>query len=61
MLDAILDYILFNTLSIPSTFPIIFDIRIHLRLKANELSDRESTNFVLEFSNDFFTDIVIIL
>ena len=33
MLDVILDYILFNTLSSPSTFFIIFDIRIHLRLK----------------------------
>ena len=53
MLDVILDYILFNTLSSPSTFFIIFDIRIHLRLKTNEFSDRDATSFVLEFSNDF--------
>ena len=56
MLDVVLDYILFNTLSSPSTFFIIFDIRIHLRLKTNEFSDRDTTSFVLEFSNDFFID-----
>ena len=60
MLDIILDYILFNTLSSPSTFFIIFDIRIHLRLKTNEFSDRDATSFVLEFSNDFFIDIAMI-
>ena len=53
MLDVILDYILFNTLSSLSTFFIIFDITIHLRLKANEFSDQDATSFVLEFSNDF--------
>ena len=53
MLDVILDYILFNTLSSPSTFFIVFDIRIHLGLKTNEFSDRDATSFVLEFSNDF--------
>ena len=60
MLDVILDYILFNTLSSLSTFFIIFDIRIHLRLKTNEFSDRDATSFVLEFSNDFFIGIAII-
>ena len=63
MLDVILDYILFNTLSSPSTFFIIFDIRIHrihLRLKTNEFSDRNATSFVLEFSNDLFIGIAII-
>ena len=55
MSDVILDYILFNTLSSPSTFFIIFDIRIHLRLKTNEFSDRDATSFVLEFSNDLLT------
>ena len=59
MLDVILDYILFNTHSSLSTFFIIFDIRIHLRLKANEFSDRDATSFVLEFSNDFLIDIAI--
>ena len=59
MSDVILDDILFNTLSSPSTFFIIFDIRIHLRLKTNEFSDRDATSFVLEFSNDFL-DITII-
>ena len=54
MLDVILDYISFNTLSSLSTFFIIFDIRIHLRLKTNEFSDLDATSFVLEFSNDFF-------
>ena len=53
MLDVILDYILFNTLSSPSTFFIIFDIRIHLRLKTNEFSDLNATSFILEVSNDF--------
>ena len=60
MLDVILDYILFNTLSSPSTFFIIFDIRIHLRLKTNEFSDGNATSFMLEFSNDFFVDIALI-
>ena len=60
MLDVILDYIPFNTLSSPSTFFIIFDIRIHLRLKTNEFSDWDATSFVLEFSNDFLIDIAII-
>ena len=54
MSDVILDYILFNALSSPSTFFIIFDIRIHLILKTNEFSDWDATSFVLEFSNDFF-------
>ena len=58
MSDVILDYILFNTLSSPSTFFIIFDIRIHL--KTNEFSDRDATSFVLEFYNDFLIDIAII-
>ena len=53
MSDVILDYILFNTLSSPSTFFIIFDVRGHLRLKTNEFSDQDATSFVLEFSNDF--------
>ena len=60
MLDVILDYIVFNTLSGPSTFFIIFNVRIHLRLKTNEFSDRDATSFVFEFSNDFFIDIAII-
>ena len=60
MSDVIPDYILFNALSSPSTFFIIFDIRIHLRLKANEFSDGDATSLVLEFSNDFLIDIVII-
>ena len=53
MLDVILNDILFNTLSSPSTFFVIFDIRIHFRLKTNEFGDRDATSFVLEFSNDF--------
>ena len=60
MSDVILDYILFNTLSSPSTFFIICDISIHLRLKTNEFSDRDATSFILEFSNDFFINIAII-
>ena len=60
MLDVILDYILFDSLSCPPTFFIIFDIRIHLSLKTNEFSDRDATSFVLEFSNDFFIDIAMI-
>ena len=60
MLDVILNDILFNAISGPSTFFIIFDIRIHLRLKTNESSDQDATSFVLEFSNDFFIDIAII-
>ena len=60
MLDVILDYILFNTLSSLSTFFIIFDIRIHLRLKTNEFNDWDATSFVLEFSNDSFIHIAII-
>ena len=53
MLDVILDYILFNTLSSLSTFFTIFDIRIHLRLKTNEFSDWDATSFILEFSMIF--------
>ena len=60
MSDVILDYILFNTLSSPSTFFIIFDIRIHLRLKTNEFGDQDSTSFVFEFSNDLFFEIAIL-
>ena len=60
MSDVTLDYILFNALSSPSTFFIIFDIRIQFRLKTNEFSDWDATSFVLEFSNDFFIDIAII-
>ena len=60
MFHVVLDYILFDTLSSPSTFFIIFDIRIHLRLKTNEFSDWDATSFVFEFSNDFFIDIAII-
>ena len=60
MPDVILDYILFDSLGSPSTFFIIFDIRIHLRLKTDEFSDQDATSFVLQFSNDFFIDIAII-
>ena len=60
MLDVILNNILFNTLSGPSTFFIIFDIKIHLRLKTNEFSDWDATSFVLEFSNDLFIYVAII-
>ena len=53
MSDAVLNDVLFDSLGCPPTFFIIFDIRIHLRLKTNEFSDRDTTCFILEFSNDF--------
>ena len=53
MSDVVLNDFLFDSLGCPPTFFIIFDVRIHLRLKTNESSDWDATSFVLEFSNDF--------
>ena len=60
VLDVIPDYILFNTLSDPSTFFIIFNVRVHFRLKTNEFGNQNATSFVLEFSNDLLISIAII-
>ena len=60
MLDVILNDILFNTLSGLSTFFIIFDVRIHLRLKTYEFSNWNATSFVFEFSDDLLISIAIV-
>ena len=60
MSDVILDYILFNTLSNPSTFFIVFDVGVHCGLQTNEFSYWDATSFILEFSNYFLIGVTIV-
>lgn len=53
MFDIFFNYTFFGTFCCSVTFGIIFSIGIHFGSQSNKLSDRNTSGFIFEFSNNF--------